>query len=192
MLLFIIGPSASGKGTQAELLAEKFHVPHLSIGELLRVEVKEGTKLGNKIAPLLNEGLFIPGYIIDHILSYKLEEAFKSSGGAIVDGFPRLYGQAIDIQHEIDAFKGYFCVLHYNLTYEACYFRQLERIKLGGARSDDAKLRSRFDEYSRDVDAILTHYRKRHNLIEIDASLSVVDVFHDTCEKLYDYLKNYG
>ncbi|RME53629.1 nucleoside monophosphate kinase [Candidatus Woesearchaeota archaeon] len=88
--LAVVGPQGSGKGTQARLLSKKLGIPHVSMGQLLRDEVKRGSPLGKEIARYINNGNLAPESITDQIIANLLEryESF------ILDGYPRTRHQA--------------------------------------------------------------------------------------------------
>jgi adenylate kinase len=91
MQLLIIGPQASGKGTQADLIAKRLSIPHLSAGELLREEVKTGSDLGKKIKGIIDQGILVPDKIVWKMLHHHLKQHPE---GWILDGFPRNREQA--------------------------------------------------------------------------------------------------
>jgi len=94
MNVLIIGPQGSGKGTQAEKLAEKFQLAHVEMGEILRGIVKEDTILGNKVNEVMNlHGKLVPDDIIFEIINNYLKNIGKLDG-IIFDGFPRIISQA--------------------------------------------------------------------------------------------------
>ncbi len=90
MKLLIFGPQASGKGTQAEILAKRMNIPHISVGEKLREEVASGSELGLKIKDMMNKGYMVPDSITDEIV----KKAIEGSEGFILDGYPRNIHQA--------------------------------------------------------------------------------------------------
>ena len=102
--IIILGPQASGKGTQAEMLAHELNHRHISMGEKLREEVASGSKLGQMMKAHMDNGELVPDD-----LTYKmiLRELERSPNGAILDGFPRTIAQAkflddhIEIAHVI-------------------------------------------------------------------------------------------
>ncbi len=190
MLIFIIGPSASGKGTQAELLAQHYHVPHISIGDLFRQEIHNGTEIGKQIQPIVEKGDFVPGLIAQQVLKQHLENAFVEQGGAIVDGFPRLHDQAHEIQPVVDTYKGPFRVIHYVLSYEECEKREEVRKQAGGARKDDFVLKERYDAYAVEIEAIRQYYQEQGKLIEIDARPDIDHIFHESLARLEESIAN--
>ena len=93
MKIVIFGPQGSGKGTQADILAEKLNIPHITMGDLLRLEVQSGSKLGKTIEGLINEGDLVPDEITLDLLKIRLSQS-DSQNGFIIDGFPRNLNQS--------------------------------------------------------------------------------------------------
>jgi adenylate kinase len=86
-----VGPPGSGKGTQAEILAEKKRLTLIQPGVFLRNEIDRGTALGLKIKPLVNRGVIVPGDVVDNII-YKVVRGAKND--CIFDGYPRHFRQS--------------------------------------------------------------------------------------------------
>ncbi len=93
MRLILLGPPGAGKGTQAKLLCEKFNIPHISTGDILRVEVRENSPLGHKVAELVKTGELVPDEIVVEVVMNRLMKS-DAQGGFILDGFPRTLNQA--------------------------------------------------------------------------------------------------
>jgi adenylate kinase len=91
--LVIFGAPGSGKGTQSDLLVEKYGLLHISTGDLLRHHMKHGTELGKIAEEYINKGNLIPDDLMLSILAAELE-AHKEVSGVIFDGFPRTVPQA--------------------------------------------------------------------------------------------------
>ncbi|MFC1658973.1 adenylate kinase [Pseudomonadota bacterium] len=91
--IILIGSQGSGKGTQAKMIVEKLGVSHISTGELLRAEVKRGTKKGLKINEYISKGNLIPDEIMIGILKERLSKT-DCKKGFILDGYPRNLRQA--------------------------------------------------------------------------------------------------
>jgi len=89
--IVLLGPPASGKGTQADLLAGCFHIPHVSTGELLRSECSRGTPLGKEADGWTSKGLLVPDELAVRIVTAWMKE---NGTRFIFDGFPRTVGQA--------------------------------------------------------------------------------------------------
>ncbi|MYC86999.1 MAG: adenylate kinase [Gemmatimonadales bacterium] len=93
MRLVIMGPPGVGKGTQGEFLAERFGVPRLSTGDMIRAAFKAGTPLGERVRAYYEAGELVP----DEVVLGLVAEAFdgsEASGGFVLDGFPRTVAQA--------------------------------------------------------------------------------------------------
>jgi adenylate kinase len=91
--IVIFGAPGSGKGTQSERIVEKFGINHISTGDVLRAEIKNGTELGKVAKGYIDQGQLIPDELIIDILAHVLD-SFKESKGVIFDGFPRTIAQA--------------------------------------------------------------------------------------------------
>lgn len=94
MRLVLLGAPGSGKGTQADILKEKFDLIKLSTGDLLRHEVKAGTELGIEAKRYMDGGALVPDSVMIGILEHKVTEFEASGKGYILDGFPRTEPQA--------------------------------------------------------------------------------------------------
>ncbi|NOZ78187.1 MAG: adenylate kinase [Acidobacteria bacterium] len=93
MNLILLGPPGCGKGTQAKVLSEKYHVPHVSTGDMLRSEVRRGTELGMKAKEIMDRGELVPDSIVGSMILRRLDEA-DCARGVILDGYPRNVEQA--------------------------------------------------------------------------------------------------
>lgn len=189
MLVFVIGPSASGKTTQAVRLAEKLDAVHVSTGQLLRDEVERNTELGRKIAPVIDRGDFAPFDWVITLLEAKIYETFRQGRGLVIDGFPREYIEAVDMQPLIDQYEDWTRIIHYLLSYEDCLARQRARTASGEKRNDDNALYERYQQYHEEIDQIRAFYKERGLLIEIDAKPSIDEIFTYTWDALQESLR---
>jgi adenylate kinase len=96
--LLLYGPPGSGKGTQAEMLHKRFHIPHIATGDILRAEVAAGTPLGLKAQPIMAAGGYVPDDVMIGIIRNRLAQP-DCAAGFVMDGFPRTIPQA----EELDA-----------------------------------------------------------------------------------------
>ena len=94
MKLMFLGAPGAGKGTQAEVISERYQIPAISTGALLREAMANGTELGKKAKSYMNGGSLVPDDIVIGIIKERLA-ADDCSGGFILDGFPRTVAQAI-------------------------------------------------------------------------------------------------
>lgn len=98
--MVLLGPPASGKGTQGRRLAETLGLGYLSTGALLRDEMEQGTRLGKLAEPILARGAYLPDDLICPIFGDWLE---RQDGGWVLDGFPRSVPQAIFLEERLVA-----------------------------------------------------------------------------------------
>jgi len=96
MRLILLGPPGAGKGTQAKLLFEKFNIPHISTGDILRDEMREKTELGSRVEQFVTSGGLVPDEIVTEVVINRLKKP-DAKGGFILDGFPRTNKQAQDL-----------------------------------------------------------------------------------------------
>jgi len=107
MILILLGPPGSGKGTQAQVLAESSGWPQLSTGDMLRSAIKEGTDLGKKAKSIMDSGELVSDEIVVGLIGERIKKSDCQSG-FILDGFPRTIGQA-------EALEGLLSALGKNL-----------------------------------------------------------------------------
>jgi len=94
MILVLLGPPGSGKGTLAKLLSSELNIPHISTGDILREEVKLGTLLGKKVKPFVEEGELVPDHIVLEVMTERIRKSDYQKG-FLLDGFPRTVPQAL-------------------------------------------------------------------------------------------------
>jgi adenylate kinase len=91
--LILLGPPGAGKGTQAQRIVERYHIPQISTGDILRAAVKKNTPLGTKAKGYMDQGQLVPDDIVIGIIEERLKEK-DCHPGFILDGFPRTIPQA--------------------------------------------------------------------------------------------------
>ena len=92
MRIVLIGPPASGKGTQGDVLSERFGIPKISTGDMLRKALSEGTPLGKEAESYMSKGALVPDSVVIGLVDARLGEA-DAAKGFILDGFPRTQAQ---------------------------------------------------------------------------------------------------
>ncbi len=91
--MVLLGAPGAGKGTQAKLLSERFNVPQISTGDILRANVSEETALGKKAREYMDRGALVPDEIVVGMVAWRIEKP-DCAAGFILDGFPRNIAQA--------------------------------------------------------------------------------------------------
>ncbi len=165
--LVLLGPPGSGKGTQATRLTEKYRIPAIATGDILRAQVEAGTPLGNRVKAYLNRGELVPDSLVVDIIQHRLSDP-DTQHGFILDGFPRTVpqAQALDamlaaLQRPLDA------VLYLQVD------RQALRERLGQRhRSDDRQeiVDHRLDVFLEQTAPLIDYYRSQAKLKLIDGA----------------------
>jgi adenylate kinase len=101
MRLVLLGPPGAGKGTQGVLLAERYGIPQISTGDILRDHVQRGTKLGIQARSYMDRGEYVPDDVVVSMVMDRLEEP-DADTGFILDGFPRTVAQAEALERALD------------------------------------------------------------------------------------------
>jgi adenylate kinase len=173
----LIGPPASGKGTQGRRIGAHFSVTYLSSGELLRAQVAAGTDLGQRVADDLAAGDLVPDDVMLEVLHTPLDEAL-TSGGYVLDGFPRNVAQARELTAFAEKLGGAPEVAIWFDVEDAELLRRTRSRALSEGRVDDvdAVARHRIDVYVAATAPLIDHYRAQGLLIRVDAAQPVDDV----------------
>ncbi len=101
MKLILLGPPGAGKGTQSVVLAGKYGLPHISMGDILRESVKAGQALGLKAKEYMDRGALVPDEVVTGIAVERLKQP-DAKKGFILDGFPRTIAQGEDLDKELN------------------------------------------------------------------------------------------
>ena len=97
MKIVMLGAPGAGKGTQAQRIAEKYGIPHISTGDIFRSNIKAGTELGKKAKSFIDQGLLVPDEVTIGMLLDRIHEA-DCKNGYILDGVPRTIAQAESLE----------------------------------------------------------------------------------------------
>ena len=183
MRLILLGPPAAGKGTQATRLVEKFGIPQLSTGDMLRAAVAAGTPVGLKAKAVMESGGLVSDEIVIGIVADRIEEA-DAKKGFILDGFPRTVAQAeaLDVMLKQKGLK-LDAVLELQVDQNALVHRivrRAEEAKAAGQpvrKDDDPEVfKTRLEAYNRDTAVVAPYYQKSGQLKIIDGMQPIDDV----------------
>jgi len=100
MRLVLLGPPGAGKGTQATRIVERFSIPQLSTGEMLREAVAEGTAAGLRVKHIMDRGELVPDDVVVSVVASRIDHS-DAANGFILDGFPRTVARATALDREL-------------------------------------------------------------------------------------------
>ena len=101
MKIIMLGAPGAGKGTQAKMISEKYHIPHISTGDIFRANIKNGTELGTEAKKYMDQGLLVPDELTVRILLDRVSNK-DCTEGYVLDGFPRTIPQAEVLDHALE------------------------------------------------------------------------------------------
>lgn len=180
MRLIFLGPPGAGKGTQAKLLTEKYGIPQLSTGDMLRAAVAAGTEVGKRAKAVMDAGQLVSDAIVNEIVSDRVDSA-DCAKGFILDGYPRTVPQA-EALDQILAGKGIAldAVIELKVDEDALVKRMenrvAETIAAGGTvRSDDnpEAFKRRLTEYREKTAPLSNYYASTGKLQTVDGMANV-------------------
>jgi adenylate kinase len=171
--IVLLGPPGAGKGTQAQLLAERAGVPAISTGDMLRAAVAAGSELGRRVDGVMASGALVDDALMAEVVRERLAQP-DAAGGYLLDGYPRTLPQAETLAGILrDAGQALDAVLLIDVPVDELVRRSLLR-----GRGDDTEevIRERQRVYREKTEPLIGYYRERGLLREIDGNVSVEDV----------------
>lgn len=204
MKLILLGAPGAGKGTQAALIAEKYGIPQISTGNILRQNIKEGTPLGKLAKSIIDKGNLVPDDVVVAIVKDRLSQD-DCKDGWLLDGFPRTVNQA----DALAEFEKVECVLDISVPFtilserisgrRVCECGESYHVStLNGKttcskcgktlyqRADDNEetVKNRLEAYKAQTEPLIGYYQNLGLLRTIDGAQSVEDVFSDVQKEL--------
>ncbi len=212
MRIVFLGPPGSGKGTQAQILAQKRQIPQISSGDLLREAVLKETPAGKKAKEYIDKGALVP----DEVVIELVRERIRNEREFILDGFPRNVKQAekldellsklhlpldgvlnveVPLEKLIDRLSGRLTCSQCKAIYHVKYNPPTKKgvcDACGGVlfqRSDDteAAITCRFETYKNQTEPLIMYYKKRGNLITIDGTKAIDGISRDIEERIREH-----
>lgn len=183
MRLIFLGPPGAGKGTQAKRLTDKYGIPQLSTGDMLRAAVSAGTDIGKRAKAVMDAGDLVSDDIVNQIVSERIEQP-DCAKGFILDGYPRTVPQAKTLADNLVRKNiALDAVIELKVDEEALVRRienrVAETIAAGGTvRSDDnpESFRKRLSEYREKTAPLSEYYQQQGELVVLDGMADVDDV----------------
>jgi adenylate kinase len=180
MRLLLIGAPGAGKGTQAELLAARFGIAHISSGDLLRQHVRDQTSLGQTVKSYLDRGDLVPDGLVMAML---VEPVLAATSGYVLDGFPRTVEQAKasyavvrPLGAEVQA------AIHLDVPREELVRRLLARGR--GSEDAEAVIDHRLQMYQEKTVPLLDYYASREWIFTVDGARPAETVHQDIAGRI--------
>lgn len=179
MIVVLLSPPGSGKGTQCRRLLGLLGVPHLSTGAMLRESVRTGSEMGKMAGSFIQQGKLVPDDVIVTLVKQRLQER-DCEAGCLLDGFPRTVPQAVALDRELKALgrRQVDVALELRVTLEELIRRLVERARQEGRQDDSADtVVRRMEVYDLQTKPVLEYYREQGKLVSIDGMGSADEVF---------------
>ena len=181
--IVIFGAPGSGKGTQSERIVEKYGINHISTGDVLRAEIKNGTELGKTAKGYIDQGQLIPDELMIDILA-SVFDSFKDSKGVIFDGFPRTIAQAEALKKML-AERGQDITVMVDLEVpeDELMTRLIKRGKDSGRADDNEEtIKKRLHVYHSQTAPLIDWYKNEKKYQHINGLGTMDGIFADICE----------
>jgi adenylate kinase len=185
MRLIFMGPPGAGKGTQAQVVADRFGIPAISTGDIFRCNVSQGTELGVEAKRYMDAGEYVPDSVTNLMVRHRIDEP-DAEKGFLLDGYPRTLAQVDELDgmikhtgHRLDA------VVVLTVDPDELVRRLTARAQSEG-RSDDTEdvIRRRQEVYTEQTEPLIEVYRGRGLLHEVDGIGEVDEVTNRILDSL--------
>ncbi|OHA63122.1 MAG: hypothetical protein A3E07_03170 [Candidatus Wildermuthbacteria bacterium RIFCSPHIGHO2_12_FULL_45_9] len=189
-ILVFLGKSGSGKGTQVELLAQKYNLRIISSGNLLRERKKQDDFVGRRISEIIDKGGLVATPIIFHLWLHELERLREdeNASGIIFEGSPRKLYEAYMLNETMEFYQlaGNTMALHLDISDQESLKRLLAR-----GRNDDEEqaIRKRLGWYQKEVMPVIDFYQAEGKLIHIQGEQAIENVHKEILEKVHSFFE---
>jgi adenylate kinase len=175
MNLILLGPPGAGKGTQGHRLSERYNIPEISTGDILRSAVHKGTPLGREAKSHMDRGALVPDEVMIRIIRERLAQD-DTERGFILDGFPRTVAQAEALSRLTEEQQRPIeHVISIAVPQEELLQRLAGRRQLEGRQDDtDEAIRHRLEVYERETAPLIDYYR-RQGLLRCIVGVGTID-----------------
>lgn len=185
--IILFGPPGAGKGTQSEKLIEKYHLTHISTGDLFRKHLGEGTELGKLAKKYMDEGNLVPDEVVVGMVDEKFAETRDNTNGYILDGFPRTVAQAQSLDKLVEKYDMHIsAMLSLEVPDKELEDRLMKRGETSG-RADDQnieKIRHRITVYKHETLPVADYYAGQNKHIPIEGVGSIEEIFSSISGKI--------
>ena len=181
--IVIFGAPGSGKGTQSERIVEKYGINHISTGDVLRAEIKNGTELGKTAKGYIDQGQLIPDELMIDILA-SVFDSFKDSKGVIFDGFPRTIAQAEALKKMLaERGQDVSVMVDLDVPEEELMVRLIKRGKDSGRADDNEEtIKKRLHVYHSQTAPLIDWYKNEKKYQHINGLSTMEGIFAEICE----------
>ena len=183
--IVIFGAPGSGKGTQSERIVEKYGINHISTGDVLRAEIKNGTELGKTAKGYIDQGQLIPDELMIDILA-SVFDSFKDSKGVIFDGFPRTIAQAEALKKMLaERGQDVSVMLDLEVPEDELMVRLIKRGKDSGRADDNEEtIKKRLHVYHSQTSPLIDWYKNEKKYQHINGLGTMDGIFAEICEAI--------
>ena len=183
--IVIFGAPGSGKGTQSERIVEKYGINHISTGDVLRAEIKNGTELGKTAKGYIDQGQLIPDELMIDILA-SVFDSFKDSKGVIFDGFPRTIAQAEALKKMLaERGQDVSVMVDLEVPEDELMIRLIKRGKDSGRADDNEEtIKKRLHVYHSQTAPLIDWYKNEKKYQHINGLGTMEGIFAEICEAI--------
>lgn len=183
--IVIFGAPGSGKGTQSERIVEKYGINHISTGDVLRAEIKNGTELGKTAKGYIDQGQLIPDELMIDILA-SVFDSFKDSKGVIFDGFPRTIAQAEALKKMLaERGQNVSVMVDLEVPEDELMVRLIKRGKDSGRADDNEEtIKKRLHVYHSQTAPLIDWYKNEKKYQHINGLGTMEGIFAEICEAI--------